>query len=221
MAHAKDLTGMRFGNLVVLRRAETPTHRSRNAFWVCRCDCGNEVTFASNDLQRTTKRARTHCGCKRKNRLDITGRTFGDIKVIRLATERRGRCGGMLWEIECTRCGRIDYLKGSQVRDNLSCGCRWRPDMAGQRFGRLVVDRYLGSGGVEGAVWLCRCDCGGRKATAAWRLRRGLVKSCGCLGGRRHGSKWDHLLAEFDASEAARTADRETVEPEAESGECR
>lgn len=222
MAHAKDLTGKRFGNLVVLRRAEDPPHKTRNAFWVCRCDCGNEVTFASNDLQRKTSRARTHCGCKRKNRQDITGKTFGDLEVIELATETRGRCGGMKWKVRCRRCGKTEYLTGSQIRDNLSCGCRWRPDMTGQRFGKLVVERYLGSGGVEGAIWLCRCDCGGVKATAAWRLRRGMVKSCGCLRGSRHGSKWDHLLPKEETEDAERTTDVDgPVGPATECGECR
>lgn len=47
---------------------------------------------------------------------------------------------------------------------------------AGSRFDRLVVLAYRDSGHVDVA-----CDCGERKTVAAWPLRQGVVKSCGCL----------------------------------------
>lgn len=54
-------------------------------------------------------------------------------------------------------------------------------DLLGQRFGRLEAVERLGSG-PEGAIWWrCRCDCGREKSARGADLRRGLVKSCGCL----------------------------------------
>ena len=44
-----DLTGRRFGKLLVLH--ETEKIRGRTAF-LCRCDCGNEKAVTSSDLQR-------------------------------------------------------------------------------------------------------------------------------------------------------------------------
>lgn len=38
----KDMTGQRFGRLIVLRLAENYPKRE-GAYWMCRCDCGNEV----------------------------------------------------------------------------------------------------------------------------------------------------------------------------------
>ena len=42
-----DLAGQRFGKLTVIAPAESSA--TRQARWLCRCDCGNEcVVFASN-----------------------------------------------------------------------------------------------------------------------------------------------------------------------------
>lgn len=49
----------------------------------------------------------------------------------------------------------------------------------GRVFGRLTVvgldrDKY-------GPVWVCRCECGGTARSRSSPLRRGNVRSCGCL----------------------------------------
>lgn len=55
-----DLTGQRFGRLVVLREAgSTPKGQSK---WECICDCGNLSTVTGSNLR---KRGTTSCGCKK------------------------------------------------------------------------------------------------------------------------------------------------------------
>ena len=54
-----DLTGQRFGKLTVLRPAENIGTRTA---WLCRCDCGQELTVTTRDLRRGR---RTSCGCDR------------------------------------------------------------------------------------------------------------------------------------------------------------
>lgn len=54
-----DLTGKRYGRLVVLERA---ANRNRKTFWRCRCDCGNAAEVASDALKATRKPTRS-CGC--------------------------------------------------------------------------------------------------------------------------------------------------------------
>lgn len=54
-------------------------------------------------------------------------------------------------------------------------------DIAGMVFGRLTVSHQIAKDGRSGVRWMCACECGGEKITYANRLRRGLVKSCGCL----------------------------------------
>jgi hypothetical protein len=53
-------------------------------------------------------------------------------------------------------------------------------DLTGRRFSRLVVLLRAGRKYGEPA-WLCRCDCGGKKAAASSQLKTGKVQSCGCL----------------------------------------
>lgn len=54
-----DLTGMRFGRLVVVSRAENKGQMTR---WNCKCDCGNTTTVYSNNLRRGYTQS---CGCYR------------------------------------------------------------------------------------------------------------------------------------------------------------
>lgn len=55
-------------------------------------------------------------------------------------------------------------------------------DLTGRRFGRLVVEKkYPVVCNSNGAVWLCKCDCGVEVAVPSNRLRYGKTRSCGCL----------------------------------------
>lgn len=54
-------------------------------------------------------------------------------------------------------------------------------DLTGQKFERLTVVEYVGTYKGRCAQWLCKCDCGNTKITTGRNLRKGLVKSCGCL----------------------------------------
>lgn len=53
-------------------------------------------------------------------------------------------------------------------------------DIAGQRFGRLLVLEYLRTV-KKRTHWLCHCDCGTDKVVTGGALRRGITLSCGCL----------------------------------------
>ena len=53
-------------------------------------------------------------------------------------------------------------------------------DLTGQRFGRLVVESYLGRKDLH-SWFRCKCDCGVSVDTRSNALRRGLTQSCGCL----------------------------------------
>jgi ribosomal protein S27E len=44
-----NLTNQRFGSLVVLRQGP-PRYKSGNAFWIVRCDCGNETCVVGTSL---------------------------------------------------------------------------------------------------------------------------------------------------------------------------
>ncbi len=54
-------------------------------------------------------------------------------------------------------------------------------DLAGLRFGRLLVKGFTGVDGGRNALWECVCDCGNRTVVRGLRLRNGTTRSCGCL----------------------------------------
>jgi hypothetical protein len=78
-----DLTGQRFGRLVVVRRADTPSDNGGNARWHCRCDCGNETDVLGFHLRQ----GRTvSCGCLQK-------------ELARAACTTHGQTGSRLYVI--------------------------------------------------------------------------------------------------------------------------
>lgn len=61
MGKLKDLTGQRFGRLIVIERGSNDS--SNKTRWKCKCDCGNETLVRSSNLLNGTT---TSCGCVRK-----------------------------------------------------------------------------------------------------------------------------------------------------------
>lgn len=54
-------------------------------------------------------------------------------------------------------------------------------NMQGRRFGRLVAVSIADYRLNNAIVWQCVCDCGNHKDARAASLKKGDVKSCGCL----------------------------------------
>ena len=55
-----DMTGERYGSLLVLRKGGKSTTGTK---WVCRCDCGNVVEIRGSSLRSGNT---TSCGCKKR-----------------------------------------------------------------------------------------------------------------------------------------------------------
>ena len=56
----EDLTGMVFGKLIVLHRAQDYVQPSgqHKRMWHCRCECGNECDIRANDLKSGNTKSR-------------------------------------------------------------------------------------------------------------------------------------------------------------------
>ena len=66
-------------------------------------------------------------------------------------------------------------------------------DLTGRRFGRLTVVARAGADRHGKPTWRCYCECGVVITTLGHSLRRGRVKSCGCL--RRESSRLNGAAA--------------------------
>lgn len=89
-----DLTGQRFGKLLVLGidSVYTAPCGSKKYKWHCRCDCGNIVSVLGGNLRSGTS---TNCGCVRKDTLPASRRTHGESRTARLYriyNDMRARC---------------------------------------------------------------------------------------------------------------------------------
>jgi len=58
---------------------------------------------------------------------------------------------------------------------------RPRIDLVGHVFSRLTIISLAGITQLQASIWQCKCVCGQTIKTLGNCLRRGTVKSCGCL----------------------------------------
>lgn len=71
MAELLDLTGNRYGKLIVLRR-DGGRKDNGNYFWICECDCGNRKSIRGTSL--TKENGTRSCGCDQRKVASETGR---------------------------------------------------------------------------------------------------------------------------------------------------
>ena len=113
-----DLTGKVFGLLTVISRgANTADWKSQ---WVCGCMCGRVVLVRGGDL--AAKKSQS-CGCSAGRPFNLTGKTFGRLRVIGLAP-KIGAARGLRWLCKCV-CGGERVVSGATLRSGItiSCGC--------------------------------------------------------------------------------------------------
>jgi len=117
----------------------------------------------------------------------IAGLKFGRLTAIR----RDGVDGKNrpVWLFVCD-CGNETRLRATLVvtGHTESCGClrmeRLRQaiglDLAGKRFGRLLVVSESGRDREGAITWNCTCDCGNDCVVSGKRMVSGNTTSCGC-----------------------------------------
>lgn len=123
MSIVRDLTGMRFGKLLVLERdyeKQKQTSR-RDTYWKCQCDCGNITTIIRNCL--TKENGQKSCGhCIER---ETIGKKFGELTVIKYNgllrgpgkynTESRFLC-------QCS-CGNLIEVSYDHLSSGHTCSC--------------------------------------------------------------------------------------------------
>lgn len=84
-----EMVGGRFGRFTVVARDES--RRGGQAYWLCRCDCGQVKSVNGSSLRRNLS---TSCGCLQKQRTSAARRTHGRTGSSEYKTwlAMRGRC---------------------------------------------------------------------------------------------------------------------------------
>lgn len=119
---------------------------------------------------------------------DITGHTFGRLKVVSQEISTITGSKGVRWVCQC-ECGNKTSVRATALRHGQikSCGC-WRLEaswsnaernLEGARFGRLTA-KFPTKDSSGRRAWHCACDCGRVTVVRTGLLSSGNTKSCGC-----------------------------------------
>ena len=99
MSDVVDMIGKRFGKLTVISKYQGEKKR-RGAYWVCRCDCGNEHITLGQSLRRGSV---TSCGCNRvENASQLIGHRWGQEHQTKTYKENKRLYN--VWVVMRERC---------------------------------------------------------------------------------------------------------------------
>lgn len=138
MTALRDLTGQKFGKLLVLERVEDYVFSSgrKCTRWLCQCDCGEKVFVNGNALVTGNT---ISCGCSRYAET-LVGQRFGKLFVLDRVKKQACSSGNKSSKFLCQcDCGNIVEVR----RDHLlsgrtsSCGCNSHPIKHGLLKSRL------------------------------------------------------------------------------------
>lgn len=120
-------------------------------------------------------------------KIDLTGKVFGKLTVIEKAYSKNYK---VYWKCKC-ECGNETFVCTSNLTKGhtTSCGCKARRSknsydpLVGQVFGRLTVleEFKLFEKRKYRTYCRCKCECGNEAVVRRDSLKKGAIKSCGCL----------------------------------------
>lgn len=119
-----DITGQTFGYLTVIERAKKPEGvKNRNAYWKCKCKCGNIEDVISSRLKIGEKQCCNNCS-KEKRKIQYINEVdnkYGKLTVLEYDKQNSNKQAK--WICKCD-CGNIISVKGTKLRfGQKSCGC--------------------------------------------------------------------------------------------------
>lgn len=182
------LVGRKFGLLKILKRSHLVP--KRGYYYQCECDCGALIVRSGAIMKQAEKKSViSSCGCKTSEilklnakkrtgtpRNDISGATYGFLKVIKLAKNNNDRkLGlGLKWVCECV-CGNLCEvpINWLTTKNTTSCGCRGKKNYLGLTVGKLSILSKNSNG-----TWVCQCRCGRQRNYTSKRIEEN--PDCGC-----------------------------------------
>jgi hypothetical protein len=218
MPKFKDKTGMTFGSLTVVSRAE---NKGKQVYWNCKCSCGKEICVRGDRLteSQVDGNGSPSCGHVRIERAvaatkkDLLNQVFDRLTVIK-ETNKRSNNGSVIWLCKCS-CGNLTEVSTDMLlrKENptRSCGCLQRESSAiynkeksKELIGTVVngfkildiESRKTNAG--QGENWIySKCPfCGREKWFQLRYIRNGDTKSCGCIQSSSGEKKIEQILKE-------------------------
>lgn len=140
MARIKDLTGQRFGKLVVVGLDPDYISKSgRHKTWLCKCDCGRyKVARGSRLISGYT----TACSLGCNHQIDI-GTRFGKLTVLEMTDERSKNGGSMLYKCRCD-CGEELLVPSTELRAKRKSCC----SNCKMSLGAITIESLLKENGI-------------------------------------------------------------------------
>lgn len=141
-----DLTGQKFNRLTVIAIDEEKTKQHKRAYWLCRCECGNEKVIAGLSLRNGATKS---CGCLRNEKVfesvakNEEGNKYGKLTVLHMDTTR-DKYGRIKWYCEC-ECGVIKSISGADLRsgNTQSCGCSTGTSKGEQKIINILEENKI------------------------------------------------------------------------------
>lgn len=110
-------------------------------------------------------------------KINLIGQQFGALTVLE-KTNRQSSDGSYYWKCICNKCGNIKEIVSTNLKKIKTCGCEKTPKLIGQKFGKLIVVKFIGKQKNQ-QIWLCECECNGSIIASTGNLNAGRIKSCG------------------------------------------
>ena len=201
MAKIKYKSGDRIGpdNILFVKR----TKKIKNLWCgIFKCPiCGSEFETKIGYVQQGKTKHCKNCSSriKEEKKNDIVGMRFKSFVVLERTDTRAVKNkeaksylhSAFMYKCLCD-CGDFFYTTKTKIKSGKINYCpkctrlNVDGDLSGKRFGKLMVikdsgERDSDSSNNQRRLWLCKCDCGNYRLVSTYNLRKGYVKSCGCL----------------------------------------
>lgn len=187
----KDIEiGDKFERWTVIGKGKTVKNvKGYRIYWICQCSCESKTTKEVREdglLNNTSK------GCSKCAHIkDLTGLTFGDLKVLQINRDVHTDYNHTFYDVQC-KCGKIYPVRSDTLTCGTAtnCGCNnlEHEDLVGRKFGKLTVLEYLyrfkyseiKDYRASVNLWLCECECGNIITKRQSDLIGRNTCSCGC-----------------------------------------
>ena len=164
MKKFEDLTGRRFGKLVVIKQCGdyVSPKGHRKSQWLCRCDCGNEKKIVGKSLKNGKTKSCGHCNDLKQ------GDRFGKLVVIEQCEDYVSSKGLHSKQYLCKcECGNKVKIRGSNLRSGKTQSCGYCNNI-------MFVDPYDNKK-YSGSIRNICLNCGFRYQTIIDRLKQGFT----------------------------------------------